>query len=104
MKEGFRQAMAWLHTWTGLIFGWLLFAISLSRTLAAVSRRQPAGGPGLSPATRPKRIALADRTAEHLRSRPVATLATSPGRTWQTRPVQPNSPRSANLRLSVGKS
>ncbi|WP_283091007.1 hypothetical protein [Pseudomonas sp. JS425] len=21
MKEGFRQAMAWLHTWTGLIFG-----------------------------------------------------------------------------------
>lgn len=27
MKEGFRQAMAWLHTWAGLVFGWLLFAI-----------------------------------------------------------------------------
>ena len=34
MKEGFRQAMAWLHTWAGLIFGWLLFAIFLTGTLA----------------------------------------------------------------------
>ncbi|WP_350613757.1 PepSY-associated TM helix domain-containing protein [Pseudomonas sp. HY7a-MNA-CIBAN-0227] len=34
MKEGFRQAMAWLHTWSGLIFGWLLFAIFLTGTLA----------------------------------------------------------------------
>lgn len=34
MKEGFRQAMAWLHTWTGLIFGWLLFAIFLTGTLS----------------------------------------------------------------------
>ncbi|KAA0997028.1 PepSY domain-containing protein [Pseudomonas sp. ANT_J12] len=34
MKEGFRQTMAWLHTWVGLIFGWLLFAIFLTGTLA----------------------------------------------------------------------
>lgn len=34
MKEGVRQAMAWLHTWAGLIFGWLLFAIFLTGTLA----------------------------------------------------------------------
>ena len=34
MKEGFRQAMAWLHTWTGLIFGWILFAIFLTGTLS----------------------------------------------------------------------
>jgi uncharacterized iron-regulated membrane protein len=34
MKDGFRQAMAWLHTWAGLIFGWLLFAIFLTGTLA----------------------------------------------------------------------
>ena len=33
-QEGFRQAMAWLHTWAGLIFGWLLFAIFLTGTLA----------------------------------------------------------------------
>ena len=34
MREGFRQAMAWLHTWAGLTFGWLLFAIFLTGTLA----------------------------------------------------------------------
>ncbi len=27
MKEGFRQSMAWLHTWTGLVVGWVLFFI-----------------------------------------------------------------------------
>ena len=25
MKDYFRQSMAWLHTWTGLVLGWLLF-------------------------------------------------------------------------------
>ncbi|NBA95034.1 PepSY domain-containing protein [Pseudomonas sp. R5(2019)] len=34
MREGFRQAMAWLHTWAGLVFGWLLFAIFLTGSLA----------------------------------------------------------------------
>jgi uncharacterized iron-regulated membrane protein len=34
VKEGFRQAMAWLHTWVGLLFGWLLFAIFLTGTLS----------------------------------------------------------------------
>ncbi|WP_263262662.1 PepSY-associated TM helix domain-containing protein [Pseudomonas sp. RIT-PI-S] len=34
MREGFRQAMAWLHTWLGLTFGWLLFAMFLSGTLS----------------------------------------------------------------------
>ncbi len=33
-REGFRQAMAWLHTWTGLVLGWLLFAIFLTGTLS----------------------------------------------------------------------
>lgn len=32
MKEGFRQAMAWLHTWAGLIVGWLLLAILVTGT------------------------------------------------------------------------
>lgn len=27
VKDGFRQSMAWLHTWAGLVVGWLLFAI-----------------------------------------------------------------------------
>ncbi|MCL4067452.1 PepSY domain-containing protein [Pseudomonas sp. GX19020] len=34
MKNGFRQSMAWLHTWTGLLLGWLLFAIFLTGTVA----------------------------------------------------------------------
>lgn len=32
MKEGFRQSMAWLHTWAGLILGWILFAMFLTGT------------------------------------------------------------------------
>lgn len=27
MKEGFRQSMAWLHTWSGLLVGWVLFLV-----------------------------------------------------------------------------
>jgi uncharacterized iron-regulated membrane protein len=34
MKKTFTQAMAWLHTWAGLICGWLLFAIFATGTLA----------------------------------------------------------------------
>lgn len=32
--EGFRQSMAWLHTWSGLVAGWVLFAMFLTGTLA----------------------------------------------------------------------
>lgn len=32
MKGHFRQSMAWLHTWSGLVVGWLLFMIFLSGT------------------------------------------------------------------------
>jgi uncharacterized iron-regulated membrane protein len=34
VKQGFRQSMAWLHTWTGLLLGWLLFAIFVTGTSA----------------------------------------------------------------------
>lgn len=34
MKEGLRQSMAWLHTWVGLLFGWLLFAMFATGTAA----------------------------------------------------------------------
>ena len=33
-RESVRQAMSWLHTWSGLILGWLLFAIFLTGTLS----------------------------------------------------------------------
>ncbi|MGE8627520.1 PepSY-associated TM helix domain-containing protein [Achromobacter denitrificans] len=32
--EGLRQAMSWLHTWSGLVLGWLLFAVFLLGTLS----------------------------------------------------------------------
>ncbi|TFL15416.1 PepSY domain-containing protein [Pusillimonas caeni] len=32
MKEGFRQCMAWLHTWTGLVAGWVLFFVFVTGT------------------------------------------------------------------------
>lgn len=32
MKEGFRQSMAWLHTWSGLIVGWVLFFVFVTGT------------------------------------------------------------------------
>lgn len=34
MKQGFRQSMAWLHTWGGLVFAWLLFAVFFAGTLS----------------------------------------------------------------------
>ncbi|WP_213066357.1 PepSY-associated TM helix domain-containing protein [Acinetobacter oleivorans] len=34
MHKGIRQSMAWLHSWTGLIFGWLIFAIFLMGSLS----------------------------------------------------------------------
>ncbi|MDB5713261.1 MAG: hypothetical protein JWO15_658 [Sphingomonadales bacterium] len=34
MKDGIRQSMAWLHTWTGLIFGWLMYVIFLFGTVS----------------------------------------------------------------------
>ncbi len=32
MKGSFRQSMAWLHTWSGLVFGWVLFAMFMTGT------------------------------------------------------------------------
>lgn len=32
MKEDFRQSMAWLHTWVGLVVGWVLFFVFVTGT------------------------------------------------------------------------
>lgn len=34
MKDGFRQSMAWLHTWSGLLCGWVLFLVFAAGTSA----------------------------------------------------------------------
>src|SRR5690606_35408822 len=33
-KEGLRQSMSWLHTWTGIVLGWLLYAVFFTGTLS----------------------------------------------------------------------
>ena len=33
-KESVRQSMSWLHTWSSLILGWLLYAIFVTGTLS----------------------------------------------------------------------
>jgi uncharacterized iron-regulated membrane protein len=38
MKNSLRQSMAWLHTWSGLLAGWLLFVIFVGGTLACFDR------------------------------------------------------------------
>ncbi|QBE64093.1 PepSY-associated TM helix domain-containing protein [Pseudoduganella lutea] len=32
--EGIRQSMSWLHTWTGIVLGWLLYAVFFTGTLS----------------------------------------------------------------------
>jgi len=34
MKQGFRQSMAWLHTWVGLVPGWVLYIVFVFGTVA----------------------------------------------------------------------
>ena len=38
MKGTLTQSMAWLHTWCGLLLGWVLFAIFLTGTLAVFDK------------------------------------------------------------------
>jgi uncharacterized iron-regulated membrane protein len=64
MKQGFRQSMAWLHTWTGLLVGWLLLLIFMAGT--ASYYRQELNRwmrPELPAAVTDSRTAL--RSAEH---------------------------------------
>ncbi|TXM87795.1 PepSY-associated TM helix domain-containing protein, partial [Methylobacterium sp. WL116] len=32
MRQGFRQSMAWLHAWSGLVVGWVLFCVFVTGT------------------------------------------------------------------------
>lgn len=40
---GFRQANAWLHTWAGLLLGWLLYAVFLTGTLSFFRKKSRSG-------------------------------------------------------------
>ncbi|MCS3903711.1 putative iron-regulated membrane protein [Methylohalomonas lacus] len=68
MKKTFSQSMAWLHTWSGLIFGWILFAIFLTGSLSVFDREisqwmQPESAASQVPAT-----TAVDRAADYLRN------------------------------------
>ena len=41
MNKSFRQSMAWLHTWVGLLLGWLLVAIFITGTSAYFRQEIP---------------------------------------------------------------
>ena len=49
VREGTRQVMAWLHGWTGLLLGWILFVICLAGTLSVF---KPEIGQWIRPETR----------------------------------------------------
>jgi uncharacterized iron-regulated membrane protein len=36
VKEGFRQSMAWLHTWSGLVVGWVLFFVFVTGSVGYI--------------------------------------------------------------------
>ncbi|KQO69227.1 PepSY-associated TM helix domain-containing protein [Methylobacterium sp. Leaf89] len=103
MRASFRQSMAWLHTWSGLIVGWVLFAIFVTGTASYyrtdISRwmrpelglAEPLRGPELADATE-RAVAYLALHAPRARSwfiglprpeKPVLDLF------WRTRPGEP---------------
>lgn len=38
MRTGFRQSMSWLHTWLGLVIGWILYFVYLTGTLGYLDK------------------------------------------------------------------
>ncbi|MEN5397228.1 PepSY-associated TM helix domain-containing protein [Achromobacter xylosoxidans] len=93
MKPGLRQSMAWLHTWCGLVCGWLLCAIMLTGTLSVfrepITRWMQAG-----PLPRMTATAAVDGQAQWL-ARATRFLASRAGDAaawdiaWPVRPGQP---------------
>jgi uncharacterized iron-regulated membrane protein len=79
IREGTRQVMAWLHGWTGLLLGWVLFVMCLAGTLSVFK-------PEIGRWMRPEASATAD---------PVEAIATA-GR-WLAR----NAPDSTGWYLAA---
>lgn len=56
VRDGARQVMAWLHGWSGLLLGWVLFVMCLGGTLSVFK-------PEIGRWMRPETTATADRAA-----------------------------------------
>ncbi|KOQ19984.1 peptidase, partial [Achromobacter xylosoxidans] len=93
MKPGLRQSMAWLHTWCGLVCGWLLCAIMLTGTLS-VFREPITRWMQAEPLPRMTATAAVDGQAQWL-ARATRLLASRAGDAaawdiaWPVRPGQP---------------
>ncbi|AXM95511.1 PepSY-associated TM helix domain-containing protein [Pseudomonas plecoglossicida] len=68
MKNTFTQSMAWLHTWGGLIFGWLLFAIFVTGTLAVFDKELNHGMQPEIPASQVPQAVAAQRAIAYLQA------------------------------------
>ncbi|SFU62420.1 Uncharacterized iron-regulated membrane protein [Methylobacterium sp. 174MFSha1.1] len=103
MKQGFRQSMAWLHTWSGLVVGWVLFAVfvtgtatyyraEISRWMQPELRREATIAPEALAAAAERAVAHLEAHAGHARTwfvglptpeRPLVELF------WRNRPGTP---------------
>ncbi|WP_338879521.1 PepSY-associated TM helix domain-containing protein [Achromobacter veterisilvae] len=70
MKNGFRQVAAWLHTWSGLTVGWVLFFVFVTGTAGyfqhEITRWMQPELPYAAPLPTGEAAAVADRAAAHL--------------------------------------
>ncbi|MGE8613160.1 MAG: PepSY domain-containing protein, partial [Achromobacter veterisilvae] len=70
MKNGFRQVAAWLHTWSGLTVGWVLFFVFVTGTAGyfqhEITRWMQPELPYAAPLPMGEAAAVADRAAAHL--------------------------------------
>ncbi|MFO2465974.1 PepSY domain-containing protein [Pseudomonas sp. 15FMM2] len=88
------QAMSWLHTWSGLIFGWLLFAIFLTGTVAVFDKEIDGWMRPEIPASNLSQSAAAQQALDYLsREHPQA-------RTWN---IGLPGERSDTLSVSAGE-
>ena len=64
MIGSLRQSMAWLHTWTGLLFGWLLYAVFVTGALTVYAAELTRWMTPETLAAHPAERAVALRTAQ----------------------------------------
>ncbi|MCQ2999464.1 PepSY domain-containing protein [Pseudomonas syringae] len=88
------QSLSWLHTWSGLIFGWLLFAIFLTGTLAVFDKEIDEWMRPEIPAYSLGQNAAAQRALDYLQANHAEASSWNVG--------LPNE-RSSNLTVSAGE-
>lgn len=88
------QSLAWMHTWSGLLFGWILFAIFLTGTLAVFDKEIDGWMRPEVPAHTLSAEEAAQRALDYLRTHHADAS------TWN---IGLPSERSANLTVSAGE-